>query len=160
MLISPATCEEPTAEPFTSISAVTAADSPDRVYDTVTTCVSGSCTTESTDTEGSAVAAKALPSVVSVYVESSQGAGLGSGAVLDTDGNVEIEGMKGAWDATKSWSTNAWEATKHGVETAVDATKDAAESARIGIVEFFGGVDAPKKAESLSTACCTYSSTQ
>ena len=60
------------------------------------------------------------------------------------------EGMKGAWDATKSWSTNAWEATKHGVETAVDATKDAAESARIGIVEFFGGVDAPKKAEKKS----------
>ena len=57
------------------------------------------------------------------------------------------EGMKTAWTATKSWSTNAWEATKHGVGTAVDATRDAAESARVGIVEFFGGVDAPKKPE-------------
>ena len=57
------------------------------------------------------------------------------------------EGVKTAWTATKSWSTNAWEATKHGVGTAVDATRDAAESARVGIVEFFGGVDAPKKPE-------------
>ena len=35
-----------------------------------------------------AVAAKALPSVVSVYVTSSEGTGLGSGVILDTDGNI------------------------------------------------------------------------
>ena len=60
------------------------------------------------------------------------------------------EGMKSAWTATKAWSTNAWEATKQGVGTAVDATKDAAESARVGIVELFGGVDAPKDAKKKS----------
>ena len=35
-----------------------------------------------------AVAAKALPSVVSVYVSSDEGEGLGSGVILDTDGNI------------------------------------------------------------------------
>ncbi len=34
------------------------------------------------------VAAKCLPSVVSVYVNSAEGAGIGSGVVLDTDGNI------------------------------------------------------------------------
>ena len=35
-----------------------------------------------------AVAAKCLPSVVSVYVESAEGSGIGSGVILDTDGNI------------------------------------------------------------------------
>lgn len=34
------------------------------------------------------VAAKCLPSVVSVYVTSAEGSGIGSGVILDTDGNI------------------------------------------------------------------------
>ncbi len=57
------------------------------------------------------------------------------------------DGMKAAWAVTKSWSTNAWASARSGVEAAVDATKGAAESARVGIVELFGGVDAPEGAK-------------
>ena len=39
-------------------------------------------------TVSQAVAAKCLPSVVSVYVTSSEGTGIGSGVILDTDGNI------------------------------------------------------------------------
>lgn len=39
-------------------------------------------------TVAEAVAAKAVPSVVSVYVTSSSSSGLGSGVILDTDGNI------------------------------------------------------------------------
>ena len=46
------------------------------------------------------VAAKALPSVVSVYVSSDQGAGLGSGVILDTDGNI-LTNWHVAGDATE-----------------------------------------------------------
>ena len=45
------------------------------------------------------VAAKALPSVVSVYVESAEGSGLGSGVILDTDGNI-LTNWHVAGDAT------------------------------------------------------------
>ena len=47
-----------------------------------------------------AVAAKALPSVCSVYVTTAQGSGLGSGVVLDTDGNV-LTNYHVAGDATE-----------------------------------------------------------
>ena len=46
-----------------------------------------------------AVAAKALPSVVSVYVSSDEGEGLGSGVILDTDGNI-LTNWHVAGDAT------------------------------------------------------------
>lgn len=39
-------------------------------------------------TVAQAVSTKALPSVVSVYVTTSEGSGLGSGVMLDTDGNI------------------------------------------------------------------------
>ncbi|MDO4797580.1 MAG: trypsin-like peptidase domain-containing protein [Coriobacteriales bacterium] len=39
-------------------------------------------------TVSEAVAAKCLPSVVSVYVTTGEGTGIGSGVVLDTDGNI------------------------------------------------------------------------
>lgn len=39
-------------------------------------------------TVSQAVAAKALPSVVSVHVTTPEGSGLGSGVILDTDGNI------------------------------------------------------------------------
>lgn len=63
------------------------------------------------------------------------------------------EDVKGAWKATKSWSTNvwqatkdeasdAWQATKDGANAAWQGTKGAANSTRVGIVELFGGVDA------------------
>lgn len=46
-------------------------------------------TTASEDTTVSqAVAAKCLPSVVSVYVTTASGSGIGSGVILDTDGNI------------------------------------------------------------------------
>lgn len=46
-------------------------------------------TTASEDTTvAQAVASKCLPSVVSVYVTSAEGSGIGSGVVLDTDGNI------------------------------------------------------------------------
>ncbi len=50
-------------------------------------------------TVSQAVAAKALPSVVSVYVESNEGSGLGSGVILDTDGNI-LTNWHVAGDAT------------------------------------------------------------
>lgn len=49
--------------------------------------ISINATTEDA-TVAKAVAAKALPSVVSVYVSSNEGSGLGSGVILDTDGNI------------------------------------------------------------------------
>lgn len=39
-------------------------------------------------TVAQAVAAKCLPSVVSVYVTTAEGSGIGSGVILDTDGNI------------------------------------------------------------------------
>lgn len=71
--------------------------------------------------------------------------------------------VKGAWKATKSWSTNAWratkteasdawKATKDGANSAWKGTKDAANSTRVGIVELFGGVDAPEPANAKTPA--------
>lgn len=59
-----------------------------------------SLSTASEDTTvAEAVAAKCLPSVVSVSVETPQGMGIGSGVVLDTDGNI-ITNWHVAGDAT------------------------------------------------------------
>ena len=53
---------------------------------------SSSTTTIEIDSEDTTlaevVAAKALPSVVSIYVTASDGEGIGSGVILDTDGNI------------------------------------------------------------------------
>ena len=50
-------------------------------------------------TTSEAVAAKCLPSVVSINVETAEGAGIGSGVILDTDGNI-ITNWHVAGDAT------------------------------------------------------------
>ena len=50
-------------------------------------------------TVSEAVAAKCLPSVVSVYVTTAEGSGIGSGVILDTDGNI-ITNWHVAGDAT------------------------------------------------------------
>ncbi len=50
-------------------------------------------------TVSQAVAAKALPSVVSVYVTTPEGSGLGSGVILDTEGNI-LTNWHVAGDAT------------------------------------------------------------
>ena len=50
-------------------------------------------------TVAEAVAAKCLPSVVSVYVTTAEGSGIGSGVILDTDGNI-ITNWHVAGDAT------------------------------------------------------------
>lgn len=50
-------------------------------------------------TVSQAVAAKCLPSVVSVYVTTSDGSGIGSGVILDTEGNI-ITNYHVAGDAT------------------------------------------------------------
>ncbi len=47
-----------------------------------------SLSTSQDATVAQAVAAKCLPSVVSVYVTTAEGEGIGSGVVLDTDGNI------------------------------------------------------------------------
>ncbi|MDO4536529.1 MAG: trypsin-like peptidase domain-containing protein [Coriobacteriales bacterium] len=57
-------------------------------------------TTASDDvTVSEAVAAKCLPSVCSVYVTTAEGTGIGSGVILDTDGNI-ITNWHVAGDAT------------------------------------------------------------
>ena len=59
-----------------------------------------SITTNDQDvTVSQAVAAKALPSVVSVYVTTPEGSGLGSGVILDTEGNI-LTNWHVAGDAT------------------------------------------------------------
>ena len=50
-------------------------------------------------TVAEAVAAKCLPSVVSVYVTTAEGSGIGSGVILDTEGNI-ITNWHVAGDAT------------------------------------------------------------
>ena len=73
-------------------------------------------------TVAKAVAAKALPSVVSVYVESSQGAGLGSGAVLDTDGNVitNYHVVDGAQNISVTIGGKSYDATLVGTDASSD----------------------------------------
>ncbi|MDI9590705.1 MAG: trypsin-like peptidase domain-containing protein [Acidobacteriota bacterium] len=73
-------------------------------------------------TVSKAVAAKALPSVVSVYVASGEGVGLGSGVVLDTEGNI-ITNYHVVEDATSIAVTIAgksYDATVIGTDSSSD----------------------------------------
>ena len=69
-----------------------------------------------------AVAAKALPSVVSVYVSSSMGEGLGSGAILDTDGNIitNYHVVEGAESITVTIAGKSYDATLVGTDASSD----------------------------------------
>ncbi|MEE1158127.1 MAG: trypsin-like peptidase domain-containing protein, partial [Atopobiaceae bacterium] len=69
-----------------------------------------------------AVAAKCLPSVVSVNVTTPQGEGIGSGVILDTDGNI-ITNWHVAGDATAIKVTiegNTYDATLVGGDASSD----------------------------------------
>ena len=83
--------------------------------------ISINATTEDA-TVAKAVAAKALPSVVSVYVSSSYGAGLGSGAVLDTDGNVitNYHVVEGAEQISVTIGGKSYDATLVGTDPSSD----------------------------------------
>ena len=73
-------------------------------------------------TVAEAVAAKCLPSVVSIGVETSEGTGIGSGVVLDTDGNI-ITNWHVAGDATAITVTidgNTYDATLVGGDSSSD----------------------------------------
>ena len=73
-------------------------------------------------TVAEAVAAKCLPSVVSIGVETAQGTGIGSGVVLDTDGNI-ITNWHVAGDATAITVTidgNTYDATLVGGDSSSD----------------------------------------
>ena len=73
-------------------------------------------------TVAKAVAAKALPSVVSVYVTSEAGAGLGSGAVLDTDGNIitNYHVVEGAQAISVTIGGKSYDATLVGTDASSD----------------------------------------
>lgn len=73
-------------------------------------------------TVAKAVAAKALPSVVSVYVTSAEGAGIGSGAVLDTDGNVitNYHVVEGAETVSVTIAGKSYDATVVGTDASSD----------------------------------------
>ena len=73
-------------------------------------------------TVAKAVAAKALPSVVSVYVESSAGSGLGSGAILDTDGNIitNYHVVEGADSVSVTIGGKSYDATVVGTDASSD----------------------------------------
>ncbi|MBR3234763.1 MAG: trypsin-like peptidase domain-containing protein [Atopobiaceae bacterium] len=69
-----------------------------------------------------AVAAKCLPSVVSVYVSSSMGSGLGSGSILDTDGNIltNFHVVEGAEQISVTIGNKSYEATLVGTDASSD----------------------------------------
>ena len=73
-------------------------------------------------TVAKAVAAKALPSVVSVYVTSSAGEGLGSGAVLDTEGNIitNYHVVEGAEHVSVTIGGKSYDATVVGTDASSD----------------------------------------
>ncbi len=73
-------------------------------------------------TTAQAVAAKALPSVVSVYVASSEGSGLGSGVVLDTDGNIitNYHVVDGADSVSVTIGNKSYDATVVGTDASSD----------------------------------------
>ncbi|MBP3892946.1 MAG: trypsin-like peptidase domain-containing protein [Atopobiaceae bacterium] len=83
--------------------------------------ISINATTEDA-TVAKAVAAKALPSVVSVYVSSSVGAGLGSGAILDTDGNIitNYHVVEGAESISVTIGGKSYDATLVGTDPSSD----------------------------------------
>jgi len=49
---------------------------------------------------------------------------------------------KESWRSTKQWSSNSWEKTKSSAQATLDNAKKAVDSARVGLVEMFGGKDA------------------
>lgn len=73
-------------------------------------------------TVAKAVAAKALPSVVSVYVNSAEGQGLGSGAILDTDGNIitNYHVVEGAQSISVTVGGKSYDATLVGTDSSSD----------------------------------------
>ena len=83
--------------------------------------ISINATTEDA-TVAKAVAAKALPSVVSVYVSSSAGAGLGSGAILDTEGNIitNYHVVEGAEAVSVTIGGKSYDATVVGTDASSD----------------------------------------
>ncbi|MBQ1840540.1 MAG: trypsin-like peptidase domain-containing protein, partial [Atopobiaceae bacterium] len=83
--------------------------------------ISINATTEDA-TVAKAVAAKALPSVVSVYVTSSMGDGLGSGSVLDLDGNIitNYHVVEGAESISVTINGKSYDATLVGTDASSD----------------------------------------
>ena len=73
-------------------------------------------------TIANAVAAKALPSVVSINVSSSEGEGVGSGVVLDTDGNIltNYHVVEGAQSISVSANGNSFDGTVVGTDQTSD----------------------------------------
>ena len=73
-------------------------------------------------TVAKAVSAKALPSVVSVYVTSSAGTGLGSGSILDTDGNIitNYHVVEGAESISVTIGGKSYDATLVGTDASSD----------------------------------------
>lgn len=69
-----------------------------------------------------AVAAKDLPSVVSVYVTNKKGAGLGSGVILDTSGNIvtNYHVVNGADDVSINLDGKSFDATVVGTDSSSD----------------------------------------
>ena len=69
-----------------------------------------------------AVSAKALPSVVSVYVTSNEGTGLGSGSILDTDGNIitNYHVVEGAESISVTIGGKSYDATLVGTDASSD----------------------------------------
>ena len=69
-----------------------------------------------------AVAAKDLPSVVSVYVTNEKGAGLGSGVILDTSGNIitNYHVVNGADDVSVNLDGKSFDATVVGTDASSD----------------------------------------
>ena len=78
---------------------------------------------DSTDTTlANAVAQKALPSVVSINVTTSDGEGVGSGVVLDTDGNIltNYHVIEGAQSISVSTGDASYDATVVGSDESSD----------------------------------------
>ncbi len=68
------------------------------------------------------VAAKALPSVVSVYVTSSRASGMGSGVILDTDGNIitNYHVVEGAESISVNIGNKSYDASVVGTDSSSD----------------------------------------
>ena len=73
-------------------------------------------------TQANAVAAKALPSVVSITVTTSNSEGVGSGVVLDTDGNIltNYHVIDGAQSISVSVNGNSYDGTVVGSDESSD----------------------------------------
>ena len=95
---------------------------------TVTTSGSGSTQSitinpaDEDTTQANAVAAKSLPSVVSINVTTSDGQGVGSGVVLDTDGNIltNYHVIDGAQSISVSVNGNSYDGTVVGSDESSD----------------------------------------